>query len=200
MTWQYFTDLRGYSPLAILDQQFTSTRRGYTVLTSLILDQRVYYAAVEHRHGPGNRTVFAAACPIRINPRPGRGFAFGYKLMTEDAAPFHRDCPARILDLLTPTERAGPSEWRLACRRHAAQIDRAAGHAPLRPGQVVEFERAVQLPAGGHARHFRVAPYPHSTRVVLFEPLVGGPAVRITALHRYPHRVVEITDTTAQFH
>jgi hypothetical protein len=63
------------------------------MLRSALVGTRVYYAAVEQvRIATGQRDVWAAICLVRYNPR---GRVDG---------PYEFDCPAWILDLLTPTD------------------------------------------------------------------------------------------------
>ena len=45
---------------------------------------------------------------------------FGYKDMDETMQPFYYDCPANILDLLSPTKNELALEWRKNCRRNIA--------------------------------------------------------------------------------
>ncbi len=82
--------------------------------------------------------VFALVCLVRRNPKSTDGHAFGYKDMSESMGPWEDGCPAKILDLLTPTTseyaldwRALPGEVREALaqdpRRHAHQT-RARAH------------------------------------------------------------------------
>ena len=57
----------------------------------------------------------------------------GYKDMEESMGPYECDCPALILDLLTPTDRDYALHWRARCSENiAARGAKAAqpGHAP----------------------------------------------------------------------
>ena len=76
MGWLYMQSLGGHSgPRAYLDDQFTYAREGRRskVLRSALVAMRTYYAAVEHIRSDGRRTVFAAVCLVRYNPRRPRG-------------------------------------------------------------------------------------------------------------------------------
>jgi hypothetical protein len=74
---------------------------------------RRYYAAVEKVvKATGARPVICIICLIDFNPRAKDGMIFGYKDMDESMGGSERDCPARILDLLGPTD----SKWALEFR------------------------------------------------------------------------------------
>ena len=126
MGWLYMKSLTGYKgPRQYLDANFTSDLAGVksTVLRSKIIDNLVYYAAVERTfQHTGDREVYALICLIRYDPRDRDGYIFGYKDMDESMEPYEYDCPESILKLLTPTERAGAVVWRAKCReRNAAR-------------------------------------------------------------------------------
>ncbi len=108
MGWLYMKSLKGHSgPRQYLDAQFTFERPDAIskVLRSALVGMRVYYAAVEQvRIATGEREVWAAICLVRYNPRDREGYIFGYKDMEESMGPYECDCPASILDLLTPTD------------------------------------------------------------------------------------------------
>src|SRR3546814_2261595 len=67
--------------------------------------------------------IFAIVCLVRWNPRAKDGYIFGYKDMDETMGPCEADCPARILDLLTPTDKEYAREWRARC---CANLERRA--------------------------------------------------------------------------
>jgi len=99
---------RFHGPRAYLDNQFTYQRETVrsTVLRSALVRMRPYYAAVELLRPDKPREVFAVICLVRYNPRDAEGDVFGYKDMTEHMGPCEAECPAAILDLLTPTDAA----------------------------------------------------------------------------------------------
>ncbi len=134
MGWLYMSygHMGGHrSAKAYLDAQFTydreqpdGTRRGLTVLASSCLRNRVYYAAARP-HGGDDDAVFAIVCLVRWNPRDREGYIFGYKDMTEHAGPCEAECPARILDLLGPTDSEWALAWRARCRAALERRGRA---------------------------------------------------------------------------
>ena len=128
MGWLYMQSLGGHSgPKQYLDAQFTYARPEMTskVLRSALAGMRVYYAAVEHiRLDTGKRDVFAVVCLVRYNPRDKEGYIFGYKDLDETVGPCECDCPASILDLLTPIDAKYALDWRARCRKISPRVAR----------------------------------------------------------------------------
>lgn len=112
-----------------LDDQFTydrevdGVRKGLTVLASSCPQNRTYYAAVQVMVDGIGKEVFAVVCKVMWNPRSKTGEHFGYKDMDESCGPCEDNCPASILDLLTPTDREHALDWRRRCR---ANLERRA--------------------------------------------------------------------------
>jgi len=162
MGWLYMKSLKGHSgPRQYLDAQFTHERPDLIskVLRSALVDMRVYYAAVEQvRVATGQREVWAAICLVRYNPRDPEGYIFGYKDMEESMGPCESNCPAPILDLLTPTDREYAVQWRARCRENTvARRTRASKREPARwPGDRLRraalVRRWPKLPAVGSHR------------------------------------------------
>lgn len=120
MGWLYMQSLNGHGgPKEYLDAQFTYDRPHVLlkVLRSVLVDGRVYYAAVEcSDREAGTRHVFAVVCLVNYNLRAADGYVFGYKDMDETMGPYEIGCPEDILDLLTPTDSAYAKDWRARCR------------------------------------------------------------------------------------
>ena len=96
------------------------------------------YAAVEVIEKDGHRYVYAAA--YMLNYTREAYYNFGYKSMDETYGPNIANCPASILDLLTPVEghpisdesKEWAKKWRERCRKNLA--------APkIKFGQKIEF-------------------------------------------------------------
>ncbi|SEP50232.1 hypothetical protein SAMN02990966_07578 [Rhodospirillales bacterium URHD0017] len=123
MGWLYKKSLDGFKgPRQYLDAQFTHEKASVrsTVLRSKIIDNRVYYAAVERLcRDTGIREVWALICLIRYDPRDREGYVFGYKDMHESMEPYEYDCPETILKLLTPTNLPGAAAWRARCQERS---------------------------------------------------------------------------------
>ena len=131
MGWLYMTSLDGFkTPTEYLDHQFTFDReeRSYRVLRSSLMQMRRYYAAVERvEKVSGQRSVSAVVCLVNYNTRDKEGYIFGYKDMDESMGPCDHDCPAAILDLLTPTDSEWANAWRQKCRARLAKARPRAG-------------------------------------------------------------------------
>lgn len=89
------------------------------------------YLAVEDLD---TRAVSAVARQIMFNPEPG--YNFGYRDSSEESGPVRRNCPARILDLLTPTSSKYAQEWRADCRE---RIEARRYASTLREGTPLRF-------------------------------------------------------------
>lgn len=92
----------------------------FTVLKSTMVGS-VYYAAVQKTkfataEEPEMTKVFAAICLTSVNNKDY--YNFSYKDMDESCGPCYCDCPASILNLLTPTESEFANEWRKKCRQN----------------------------------------------------------------------------------
>lgn len=95
----------------------------------------VFYAAVETvNKETGNRRVWAAV--IKVTHTRG-DYGFCYKDMDESMGPCEANCPAKILDLLTPTDSEYANEWRARCR---SNLDVAAERKKhLAPGVLLAY-------------------------------------------------------------
>lgn len=81
----------------------------------------VFYAAIEKVcKKTGEREVWAAVIKVHQQARGQEPYDFCYKEMTEHEGPFYYGCPAKILDLLTPTEHESANAWRAKCREQLA--------------------------------------------------------------------------------
>lgn len=119
---------------------------GYRVLKSAMSGSN-YYAAVEHMQPGGPLTVFAAVIKVNVY-KPKTAPEFCYKEMTENYGPYYCDCPAAILDLLTPTDNEHANGWRAKCRENVARkatLRKTASAVKI--GDVVTFARPVKYGA-----------------------------------------------------
>ena len=85
----------------------------FKVLDIAIVKRNTAYLAVEKTdRDSGKSDVFAMVILIRY----GRDhFNITTKEMSEDMGPFYYDCPARVLDMLTPTNNTESRMWREKC-------------------------------------------------------------------------------------
>jgi len=97
-----------------------------------------FYAAVKIKDGAEAGNVFAYVALTKGSS----GSSFGWKSMEEEMGPYSYDCPARILDLLSPTDNENALVWRNKCRERAATQD------ALRPGVRVTFPADYLCPEG----------------------------------------------------
>lgn len=68
------------------------------------------------------------------------GMNFGYKGMDETMHPFYYDCPATILNLLTPTDNENANKWREICRKKLEQKKNKTSKANLPVGSVIRYK------------------------------------------------------------
>jgi hypothetical protein len=121
-------------------------------LATAIVANSEAYAAVETIHADGRREVWAAAFMLKSDPKDPDGCTFGYKDMDETVGPYIDRCPARILDLLTPTESNYANEWRARCRARLARLARNK----VSDGEIIQFDTALSFGRYGAADTFRV--------------------------------------------
>jgi len=194
MGWLYMTSLKGHAgPRQYLDDQFTITRPegSMRVLRSALVGMRVYYAAVEQCRPGLPRQVFALVCLVRYNPRDREGYIFGYKDMDESMGPCEADCPAAILDLLTPTDRPHALDWRARCRSNI-EIRRARAAKPApRPGQTIVFDAPLRFSDGRSLDRFEVVANRRSHRTVLYRDPGSGGLYRVPNVKRLEYRLLD---------
>jgi len=123
------------------------------VLDLAIVNRTEAYAAVETIRKDGSREVWAAVYLLKFAPKDRGGYTFSYKDMSEHAGPYATSCPARILELLTPTDSEYANEWRRACRDRLAR--RAAN--VLNDGDYVCFSNPYYFADYGAVSLFRYA-------------------------------------------
>ena len=193
MGWLYMQSLGGHSgPRQYLDAQFTYEKpeRRVRVLRSSLVKMRTYYAAVEVVPTDAPREVTAVVCLVRYNPRDAEGYVFGYKDIDETMGPCEADCPAAILDLLTPTASEYALRWRERCR---AAIAKRAAIPKLRDGDLVVFTEPIRFTDGSEHRRMKVVVNPHRPRAVRFRPSSGGGLYRIGGMERLAFSVVRVS-------
>ena len=195
MGWLYMQSLKGHSgPRQYLDAQFTFTRPDVSsrVLRSALVGMRVYYAAIEIVRSPaGGRTVFAAVCLVNYNPRDREGYIFGYKDMDESVGPNESECPAAILDLLTPTEYPYAKAWRERCRANLAARRVLSNKPSPRAGQTILFDEPLSFSDGRRLDRFDVVKNPRSHRTVLFRAADTRGLYRIANVKKRAYRLID---------
>jgi hypothetical protein len=180
MGWLYMQSLGGFkSPKAYLDNQFTFDDVAHLeVLKSALCGMRTYYAAVKnHKDG----SVFAVVCLVRYNPRDKEGYVFGYKDMDETMGPCEAECPAAVLDLLTPTTSEYANAWRERCRARLAKV------LP-KIGDTIVFEAPIRFTDGALHSIFKLAPPWHKGG----RPMLRAPSGGIYRISRWKDRNFKI--------
>lgn len=152
MGWM-FLNPAPLTPKAYLDDQYTyapdpgkGRHRGLSVLASAMVSH-VYYAACQSHDADGPRETFAVICLTKWNPRARDGLTLGSKDMTETMGPYNHGCPARILDLLSPTDNEYAVAWREKCRAQLALTGRrkpAIGDIVILPEPIVFSDRVSE--------------------------------------------------------
>lgn len=120
-------------------------------LAVAIVARKEAYAAVETIRPDGSREVWAAVFLLDFKPSARDGLTFGYKDMDESMGPNANRCPAKILDLLTPTDREYANAWRERCRERLALIE----HNKLAHGDVIKLDRHLNYQGYGEYDTFR---------------------------------------------
>lgn len=94
-----------------------------------------YYAAVRRTDKEtGESHVFGCVCLTSVDMKDY--FNFSYKAMEETMGPGCYDCPASILDLLSPTDNEYALNWRQKCREKKSNKN-TLGKLPV--GTVIEY-------------------------------------------------------------
>ena len=87
----------------------------YQPLKGVAVGKVVYLAVEETDKVTNKKEVFAVVAETKVC---SDYFNFGMKSNCETAGPCFYDCPASILDLLTPTSSEWANEWREKCRQN----------------------------------------------------------------------------------
>lgn len=194
MGWIYMTSLRGHAgPREYLNAQvtFEGADGSARVLRSALVAMRTYYAAVELTRPGAERKVHAVICLVYYNPRDRDGYVFGYKDMDEAMGPHEADCPAEILDLLTPTDAPYAVEWRARCRANIEARKAMVAKPKPKPGQTIVFEAPIAFANGRSFDRLEVVANPRSHRTVLFRDPVHGGLYRIPNVKARAYRLID---------
>lgn len=123
MGWDYHNELAPYDRRAICRRQIGN---GYKVVKDAVVGT-TYYAAVKSPH---DGKVNAVIILTKIDNNSWCNF--GMKFMDEEMAPFARNCPRSVLDVLSPTDNEYAIEWRQGCLDNlASKKDTTLKDAPV---------------------------------------------------------------------
>ena len=156
MGWTYTHKPAGQSASEFLREHFTeeTDKLRWEMLDIAIVRFRTAYAAVRKTNKlTGDSLVFGLVC--LLDHRPADEYNFGWKEIEESMGPVESDCPARILDLLTPTKAEFAIEWRARCRENLAKRDEASNFMhSLRPGDRLRYEPGLTFSSGAVLHEF----------------------------------------------
>ena len=152
---------KGTSHREFFEAELLHSESNYRIIDSFTKGG-VFYAALEHR--PTGK-VAGFTVKFQWNGRGAQNFT--YKTISEEEGPYTFECPARILDLLTPTESVYANEWREKCRKHGARVAALSG---VKPGDVVEFVAPIRFQGGAEYDALQLV----NKRGLFQAPLVHG--------------------------
>lgn len=131
MGWTFTNRPKGMTTRAFFEQEWsigTDQATGEFLGTAIV--GSTFYAAVRTIK---TGEVWALVC----STQRARGYYnFGYKEMDEGMGPNEAQMPAKLLDLLTPTDSQWANDWRARCRSNA---HKAALAATLQRGDVIKI-------------------------------------------------------------
>jgi len=105
--------------------------------------------------------------------------------MTETMGPREAECPAAILDLLTPTQSEYALDWRRRCREFTAW---RASRPKLRDGDRLTFDEAIAFTDGSTHQSLTVSISPLRPRAIRLLA-ANGMLYRISGLRDRAFRV-----------
>ena len=124
----------GESTRTLLDRELTWEDSNARVrpIKSAVVNFSTYYAAmaIEDKRS-GKIDVIGMVAITKRNKRE-----LSFKEISEDCGPCYYDCPARILELLSPVDSDNAKEWREACWKNAERLALASS---VRRGDRVLF-------------------------------------------------------------
>lgn len=137
MGWDFSHRDKGMTTKDFMQREFGAER---PILASGVVDG-VFYAAVQN-----GDEVFGA---VVLMQRAKDYFNFGYKAMDDAMGPWESQAPAKVLDLLTPTDNENANEWRARCRANLAKV--------LKKGDKVRFAERLSFTNGASLDTFTYA-------------------------------------------
>jgi hypothetical protein len=140
MGWTFTHRERGISNLEWFRREFCPDEPER--LIDLATKNGVAYGAYRW-NGPGGDEIVGLVILTRWDRNSYHNY--GWKDMDETQGPFETNCPARILDLLTPTDDKYAVEWRAKCRANLAKAEAAKA---VKPGTVIRLPQALTFSGG----------------------------------------------------
>lgn len=125
------------SPIEFVKKHVLYDREFCSIIDISARGNVVYAAVMFHRH---NDIVLAVVVALTRDVD-----GWNYRDMCEAEGPHYYDCPAKILNKLSPTKEEYAIQWRAKCREVAA---RKANKRKLKPGSVITLETPVTFSDG----------------------------------------------------
>lgn len=136
MGWTFHRRPKGLTNAEWLQHELLGTTHELVAIAS---KRSVIYAALRRKGG-------ADVWGMVILTRWVKDFLnFGYKDMSEEMGPNECDCPASVLDVLTPTTHEFATRWRERCR---ANLERCNKARQVKPGAKVRFAASIAFRNG----------------------------------------------------
>lgn len=139
MGWTFTHRPKGMTTEAFFVKEFPTMLQERGQILASAMKDGVFYAAV---HNKDTDEVWALVC---LTQRSKQYHNFGYKDMSDSMGPCYYDAPAKVLDLLTPTDSEYANQWRAECRLTLA---RAAMLPKVTRGTTLRFTRAMKFTSG----------------------------------------------------
>ena len=126
MGWTTLHRDKGTSDREFFEREFPTMLGTNGKIVKCATVRNVFYAAVRNHDDAPYLPGQTWALVVLIQRTRG-DYNFGYKEMDETVGPNANDCPAAILDLLSPTDNEWALEWRASCRAKADKPKVTAG-------------------------------------------------------------------------
>lgn len=182
MGWLSYHRPKGQSDLEHFQEKFGAERTILASATYWENDYRVMYAAVRDNTGPQAGRVWAF---VVLQKWSGGYYNYAYKDLDETVAEGWDRAPAKVLDLLTPTDHEASLQWRAACRHRLSTEEVAKTAAKqVKAGTVIRTSRTIHFADDVDRDTFRYT----GTRSVFVAD--DGTRVRITGWRRLPFTIL----------
>lgn len=149
MGWSYSHKPKGQTVRSFLEERFNCVNdTGSWKILDCKSSIHEAYLALEVIHTGKERRVIGVVCLLGYDKKSD--YNFGFKEMDESMGPYYFNCPASILDKLTPTDNDQSLKWRAKCRENVSK-----GKA-LQVGCTVRFPVPISFGVYGKASMFQL--------------------------------------------
>lgn len=141
MGWDFQHIEPGEKPIDLIRRDLNGEYR----IVDFSVRGNVAYLAVSHK----DDADMVEAVVVLIQRDRNSYYNFGMKWVDENMGPNEDNCPARILDKLTPTTSEWAVGWRQRCRDRiaASAVARTRGKA-VKPGTRIRFDTSIEFGDG----------------------------------------------------